>query len=140
MDKLINHFPDGAASRQLDKFRNTWFEKYGNPFLSDAQWPKEVNIMDSMISALGMVSSCVAYGSFDDFYIKHGCMYPESYYEHYLADYIKEGGTKEDFDEMLAVQKKHYLRKESYVEQNVQTDWEGCSYNSLIEPEERFIA
>lgn len=61
-------------------------------------------------------------------------MYPESYYEHYLKDYIKHGGIKEEFDKMLAIQKEHYKKAE--VHWNVCTDFEGCSYNSLGEPDE----
>lgn len=132
--KLLDIFPKGASSEQLRKLRDSWFEKYGNPFLSGAEWPDAVQVMDSMISALGMVSSCVAYGSFDNFYTEHGCMYQESYYEHYLADYIKEGGIKEEFDKMLAIQKEHYRKAEVYC--NVHTDFEGCSYNALKEPDE----
>lgn len=132
--KLLDIFPKGTSSRQLDKLRDSWFKKYGNPFMSEAKWPSDVKVMDSMMSAVSMVSSCVAYGSFDNFYSDHGCMYPESHYEHYLEDYIKHGGIKEEFDKMLAIQKEHYKKAE--VHWNVHTDFEGCSYNSLEEPDE----
>ena len=35
--KLLDIFPKGASSRQLDKLRYSWFEKYGNPFMSEAK-------------------------------------------------------------------------------------------------------
>lgn len=132
--KLLDIFPEGASSRQLDKLRASWFEKYGNPFFSDTKWPSDVEVMDSMMSAIGMLSSCTTYHNPEYFWYEHGYMHDENYYEYYLEDYIKRGGIKEEFDKMLEIQKEHYKKAE--VHSNVYTDYEGCSYNSLEEPDE----
>jgi hypothetical protein len=131
--KMHEIFPNGCSSKQLDKLRMSWFEKYGNPFLGNGDW-SEVKLLESMYYALGMFSSCFAYGGVNGFFTEHGCMYKETYYQHYLNDYLEKGGTKEDFDKMLDIQKEHY--KKCSVKY-AGTDFEGCSYNAIIEEDEK---
>ena len=57
-----------------------------------------------------------------------------SYYDDYLKYYLDDGGSKEEFDKMIEIQKKHFGH--CFVEYNVHTDFEGCSYNSLIDHDE----
>ena len=42
--------------------------------------------------------------------------------------------TREEFDKMIEIQKKHF--EHCFVDYNVHTDFEGCSYNSLIDYDE----
>ena len=125
MKKMHEIFPSGCSSKQLDKLRDSWFEKYGNPYTEGADW-SEVKHLDRMYDALDMLSSCYAYNGIPYFYDK--------YYDKYLEDYIKVGGNKEDFDKMLNIQCEHYKR--CSVKSNVYTDYEGCSYNSIVEEDE----
>ena len=132
MKKMHEIFPNGCSSKQLDALRSSWFEKYGNPYTEGADW-SEVKLLESMYNALSMLSSCFAYGGTEQFFHSHGVMYDETYYDHYLADYLKVGGAKEDFDKMLDIQCEHYKRcSVGYAG----TDFEGCSYNYIDEKDE----
>ena len=125
MKKMHEIFPNGCSSKQLEAFRSSWFKDYGNPFTENIEWPREVKVLEEMYSALEMLSSCFAYGGTKKFY--------KQYYDEYLEDYLKVGGTKEDFDKMLTNQCEHY--KKCFVE-FAGTDFEGCSYNYIIENDE----
>ncbi len=135
MQKMHEIFPHGCSSRQLDKLRDSWFEKYGNPFLGDGDW-SEVELLESMYHALGMFSSCFCYGGLEKFYKEHGCSYQESYYQHYLNDYLERGGTKEDFNLMLKIQTEHY--KKAWVG-FAGFDHEGSRYNCIYEDDEEVV-
>lgn len=132
MKKMHEVFPNGCSDRQLDALRNSWFEKYGNPYTEGADW-SEVKLLESMYWALRMLSSCFAYGGTKGFFKEHGTMYEETYYDHYLAKYLKVSGTKEDFDKMINIQCEHY--KKCSVKY-AGTDFEGCSYNCIVENDE----
>lgn len=134
MKELVDLCPNGASSAQLDRMRDGFFRDYGNPFTGGKPWPPHVRVLDSMMSALGMLSSCYTYSGPQAFY-GPGISYSESHYEHYLRGYLKEGGTKEKFDAMIQAQLAHY-RRGAEVLKDVHTDGEGVSYNSLIEPDE----
>ena len=132
MQKMHEIFPNGCSSKQLEKLRESWFEKYGNPFCGNGDW-SEVKLLESMYWALSMLSSCFAYGGVKGFFSEHGISYEETYYQHYLNDYLEKGGTKEDYDKMLDIQCEHY--KKSWVGY-AGTDFEGCSYNCIHEKDE----
>ena len=132
MQKMHEIFPNGCSSKQLDKLRQSWFEKYGNPFLGNGDW-SEVKELESMYWALSMLSSCFAYGGVKGFFNEHGIGYEETYYQHHLNNYLENGGTKEDYDKMLDIQCEHYKKcSVGYAG----TDFEGCSYNCIHEEDE----
>lgn len=132
MKKMHEIFPNGCSSKQLEDLRSSWFEKYGNPYTEGADW-SEVELLESMYWALGMLSSCFAYGGTKRFFEESGCKYGETYYEQHLEDYLAKGGTKEDFDKMINIQCKHY---EKCFVGYAGTDFEGCSYNYIDEKDE----
>lgn len=137
---LSEIFPNGASSRQLDKLRNSWFDKYGNPFTDDIEWPKDIDLMDYEMSALGMLASCFAYGGVEKFTRFGVPCRPNTtgdYYHDYLRDYLNHGGTQEEFDKMICIQTEHLKR--SSVISNVHTDFEGCTYNGISEVDEECL-
>lgn len=138
MKELVDLCPNGASGRQLDRMRDGFFKDFGNPFLGGKPWPRPVRVLDSMMSALGMLASCYAYSGPQAFY-GPGISYDESHYEHYLKNYLSEGGTKEKFDAMIEAQLAHY-RRGSEVLEGVHVDGEGVSYNSLVEADEELAS
>jgi len=137
MKCFTDYFPNGASEAQRENFRKGLLK---GECLSDAyqKWTVEEKCLDEQLSALSMLDSCFAYGGVSDFYRKKGYNNCESYYDSYLRDYIKVGGTKEEFDKMLEVQKKHL--EHCFVKRNVYTDFEGCSYNSIVDFDEEVVA
>ena len=133
MKGFSDYFPNGASQKQRDNFLKGLYK--GKPLFEVYKtFTKRERCLYEQLSALDMLDSCFAYGGVSDFYVKKSYNHDKSYYETYLADYLKVGGKKEEFDKMLEVQKKHLAR--CFVKQNVYTDSEGCSYNSIVDPDE----
>ena len=122
---FTKYFPNGASEKQRDNFRTSLCK--GKPFYEAWQtFTVEEKCLEEQLSALSMLDSCFAYNGIAWFY--------DRYYDQYLEKYLKTGGNKKEFDKMLEVQKKHLAR--CFVKQNVYTDSEGCSYNSIVDPDE----
>ena len=132
---LSTIFPNGSSRDQRDELRNSWFKKYGNPYIEGKEvWSDVIWRIDSELSAMSMLDSCFAYGGVDRFYTTKSCCPAhahQTYYEEYLEDFIKLGGTKREFDAAINAQKKYYSR--CRVIHNTYIDSEGCSYNSIVE-------
>ena len=133
MKCLSDYFPNGASEKQRENFRKGLMK---GECLSDAyqKWTVEEKCLDEQLSALSMLDSCFAYGGVSEFYIQKSYNHNESYYDSYLRDYLKAGGTKEEFDKMLEIQKKHF--EHCSVRHSVYTDSEGCTYNSVVDYDE----
>lgn len=140
--KYFEIFPNGCSRKQRNALRESWFKNYGNPHTEGAVWNNEIKQLDKMDSALDMLDSLFAYRPFwkTEFYRKGSAerlgaeWRISSYYDYFLAHYVKVGGQKEDFDKMLKIQFQ-YLQK-CTVKTNVYTDYEGASYNAINEIEE----
>ena len=133
MKGLSYYFPNGASQKQRENFRKDLM-KDRRLDIAYSEWTIEERCLDEELSALSMLDSCFAYGGVDDFYRPQSYKGGRTYYETYLADYIKEGGTKKEFDKMLEIQKKHLER--CSVKHNVYVDCEGCMYNSIVDYDE----
>lgn len=129
-------FPNGSSRDEREQLMKSWFKKYGNPYIEGKEvWNDVIWRIDSELSAMSMLDSCFAYGGVDKFYTTKSCCpahYHQTYYEEYLENFIKLGGTKREFDKAIAAQKKYYERcKVVYAG----TDSEGVSYNAIVECE-----
>lgn len=133
MKCLSDYFPNGASQNQRDNFRKGLLK---NQSLPDAyrNWTVEEKCLDEELSMLDMLDSCFAYGGVSKFYQKQSYNCCRSYYDEFLKRYIDEGGSKEEFDKMIEIQKKHF--EHCFVNYNVHTDFEGCSYNSIVDCDE----
>ena len=133
MKYLSDYFPNGASHKQRENFRKGLMK---GECLSDVyqKWTVEEKCLDEELSMLDMLDSCFAYDGVSKFYRPKCYGNGKSYYEEYLANYIKKGGSKEEFDKMLEIQKKHLKR--CSIKYNVYTDFEGCSYNSIVDIDE----
>ena len=133
MKCLSDYFPNGASEQQRENFRKGLLK---GECLSDAyqKWTVEEKCLDEQLSALSMLDSCFAYGGVSEFYVQKSYNHNESYYDSYLRDYLKAGGSKEEFDKMLEIQKKHF--EHCSVKHCVYTDYEGCTYNSIVDCDE----
>lgn len=133
MKGLSDFFPNGASSKQRDNFRKGLM-KNRRLDIAYREWTVEEKCLDSELSALSMLDSCFAYGGVDGFFKPKGYGDNEVYYDTYLKRYLKEGGSKKEFDKMLEIQKKHLER--CSVKWCTYTDSEGCSYNSIVDYDE----
>ena len=138
--RLYELYPNGMSKKQQEELRHSWFETYGNPYTSGKKynevWSKEIRIMEEGLSAISMLTSCFVYGGIQGFYYQHEAWEycgEGSHYDHYLADFIKEGGTKEEFDKIIENQIRYFEKCSSRY---AGTDSEGGSYRALCEPEE----
>ena len=134
MKGLSDYFPNGASSKQRNEFLREHLMKGRARCDAYSEWTVEEKCLDEELSMLDMLDSCFAYDGVSKFYRPKCYGNGKSYYEEYLANYIKEGGSKEEFDKMLEIQKKHLER--CFVKHNVYTDSEGCSCNSIVDPDE----
>ena len=136
-------YPNGYSSAQKDKLRSRIFDVFGNPYTSGKKWPAEIRRLEAEMGAMDMLAALVAQCGARAAIVKYKApktsrwdVDKRSYYEKYLDDYLREGGTKEEFDKFLAIQEEHYKRSE--VAHNIHTDFEGVSYNGIKEKNEPF--
>jgi hypothetical protein len=136
-------YPNGYSSAQKDKLRSRIFDVFGNPYTSGKKWPAEIRRLDAEMSAMDMLVALVCQHGVRAASIKYKepktsrwDVDKRSYYEKYLDDYLKEGGTKEEFDKFLEIQTEHYKRSD--VAHNIHTDFEGMSYGGIREKNEPF--
>lgn len=134
MKCLSDYFPNGASKKQRDKFLDEHLMKGRSRYDAYQNWTVEEKCLDEELSMLDMLDSCFTYGGVSKFYhinrYGNGC----SYYDDYLKNYLDKGGSKEEFDKMIAIQKKHF--ELCFVNYNVHVDFEGCHYNSMIDHDE----
>lgn len=134
MKCLSDYFPNGASKKQRDKFLQEHLMKGKTRSDAYQSWTIEEKCLDEELSMLDMLDSCFAYGGVSKFYHINRYGNGRSYYDDFLKYYLDKGGSKEEFDKMIEIQKKHF--EHCFVEYNVHTDFEGCSYNSLIDHDE----
>ena len=104
MDLFIKIFPNGCSNKQADELRKRIFQKYGNPYLDkNVTWPNRIKLLEKMYNSLSMLKSCYVYGELNAWATK--------YYDKYLSDYEQLGGSKEDFDQCISLQMKHFNTK-----------------------------
>lgn len=130
-------FPNGLSSKQSDEVRTFLYEKYGNPFIQQVVWTNYVKRIDRLLNAISMLESCYAYGGTRSFWVNTGVMYSNTHYEKYLDDYLSVGGTREEFDKVINNQLEHLKRCRVY--HGVYTDFEGCTYNSIGDINEKHL-
>lgn len=133
MKCLSDYFPNGASDAQRKNFMKGLLKGEAH-YKAYQKWNVEEMCLDEELSMLEMLDSCFAYGGVSEFYRVKSYNHDKSYYETYLKSYIDKGGSKEEFDKMLEIQKKHLER--CFVKHNVYTDSEGCSYNSIVDIDE----
>lgn len=133
MKVLSDYFPNGASEAQRNNFRKGLLK---GECLSDAyqKWTVEEKCLDEELNMLSMLDSCFAYGGVSEFYRAKSYNNNKSYYDSYLKNYLEAGGSKEEFDKMLEIQKKHF--EHCSIKHNVFTDSEGCTYNSVVDYDE----
>ena len=134
MKVLSDYFPNGASKKQRDKFLKEHLLKGRTRSDAYQSWTVEEKCLDEELSMLDMLDSCFAYGGVSKFYHTYRYGRYGNYYDDFLKYYLEKGGSKEEFDKMIEIQKKHF--EHCFVDYNVHTDFEGCSYNSLIDYDE----
>lgn len=133
MKGLSDYFPNGASEAQRENFMKGLLK--GKPlYEAYKDWTVEEQCLDEQLTTLSMLDSCFAYGGVSKFYEKQTYNNCRSYYDEYLARYLEKGGSKEEYDKMLEIQKKHF--EHCSVKYNVFTDGEGCTYNSIVDYDE----
>lgn len=138
--KLSELYPKGISQKQAEQLHSYLFKVFGSPY--NSKWPNEAHMVDSELSLVSMLDSHYAYG--DVRTVKRVFKEPrptnimnprgESYYDSYLRDYQRYGGTKEEFDKYIDIQISHY--KHCDVLKGVGSDDEGNIYNSIKDVDE----
>ena len=128
---LSEIFPLGATDHDLCRFG--WFFgscQDGHRLYRTYQYvPRAIKRLNVESSAWSMMISKAAYGGVEQFFDE-----TDRYnYTSYLKKYEALGGNKKTFMDSLETQRKHLLGVT--VHHNVGTDSEGCTYNSIEEPE-----
>ena len=135
MKCLSDYFPNGASSKQRNEFLREHLMKNRTRCDAYNEWTVEEKCLDEELSMLEMLDSCFAYGGVSEFYRVKSYNHNKSYYETYLKSYIEEGGSKLEFDKMLEIQKVHLTH--CSVRRSTYTDSEGCTYNSIVDYDEK---
>lgn len=103
-----------------------------DPFTGYKGWDKKAPIGAVIVSELcdfvSIMSSCFAYGTMYD--IKRGGKYYEEYQKPLIEIGVPQKIIETEFDKLLSIMGNYFDNCTNLV-QNVHTDFEGCSYNTL---------